>query len=97
LCPGGPSLLRLEKEIATGGLPGVSDFGTFAFADGIHLSPGATYLVTLVHYACIFGEKPEGRVTWAMSGLTKEQAQVLQRIAWETVVDEPDSGVTAPR
>ena len=93
LVPGGPALIRLEHTIAEGKLPGVSDFGAFTFDDAIHLSAPGRYLVTLVHYACIFGESPEGKVTWAGSGLPQEQAAILQRIAWETVLEEKDSGV----
>jgi hypothetical protein len=32
-------------------------------------------------------------VTYANSGCTKEQAAILQRIAWETVTAEPLAGV----
>ena len=81
--------MRLEKEIADNKVPGVTDFASFTFSDAIHLSAAGRYLVSLVHYACIYGESPEGKVTWANSGLNKEQAIVLQRIAWETVVAEP--------
>ncbi len=38
LCPAGSALVRLEKEIAAGKMPGVSDFGDFTFSDDIHLS-----------------------------------------------------------
>jgi hypothetical protein len=43
----------------------------------------------------MFGKSPEGKVTWATSGLTKEQALVLQKTAWEAVTNDPDSGVKA--
>ena len=65
------------------------------FADDIHLSSPGRYLVALVHYACIFGESPEGKVTFANSGLNREQAAVFQRIAWATVTAEPLTGVLA--
>ena len=78
LVPGGPALVRLEKEIADNKVPGVTDFASFTFSDAIHLSAAGRYLVSLVHYACIYGESPEGKVTWANSGLNKEQAIVLR-------------------
>ena len=93
LCPGGPALVRIEKEIAAGKVPGMTDFRGEIFSDAIHLSRPGRYLVSLVHYACIYGENPQGQVTIANSGLTKEQAAIFQRIAWETVLAEPDSGV----
>ena len=49
--------------------------------------------MALVHYACIFGADPQGKVTYANSGLTAQQAAIFQRIAWETVIAEPLSGV----
>ena len=92
LCPGGPALLALKREIETGEVPGITDFGEM-FADGLHMSHRGAYLISLVHYACLYGENPRGRVTFAGSGLTAQQADIFQRIAWETVTWEPQSGV----
>ena len=93
VCPGGPALVRLKKEIDAGRVPGIGTFFDTMFSDDIHLSSPGRYLVALVHYACIFGESPEGKVTFANSGLSAEQAAIFQRIAWETVLAEPLSGV----
>jgi len=93
LCPGGPALVRLKKEIEAGKVQGISNFHDTVFADDIHLARQGRYLVALVHYACIFGADPQGKVTYANSGLTTEQAAIFQRIAWETVIAEPLSGV----
>ena len=93
LVPADKALLALEAAIKAGKVPGVSDFGAFTFSDGLHLTPAGAYLVSLTHYACVFAESPEGKVTWATSRLTPEQAAVLQRLAWEVVTGDPDSGV----
>ena len=93
LCPGGPALVRLKREIEAGKVPGLTNFHDTVFADAIHLTHQGSYLVALVHYACIYGASPRGKVTFANSGLTPEQAAIFQRIAWETVVAEPLSGV----
>lgn len=93
LCPGGPALVRLKKEIEAGKVPGMNTFFDTIFSDDIHLAPPGRYLVALVHYACIFGADPQGKVTYANSGLTAQQAAIFQRIAWETVIAEPLSGV----
>ena len=93
LCPGGPALVRLKKEMEEGHVPGLTDFRGQIFADDIHLARPGRYLVALVHYACIYAATPEGHVTFANSGCTKDGAAVLQRIAWETVTAEPLSGV----
>jgi hypothetical protein len=93
LCPGGPALLRIKHEIEAGKVPGMTDFQAGIFSDDIHLSRPGRYLVSLVHFACMYGENPEGKATFANSGLTREQAAVFQRIAWDTVTNEPLTGV----
>ena len=93
LCPGGPALVRLKHEVDAGRVPGIRDFHGAIFADGIHLTRQGRYLVALVHYGCLFGESPEGKVTFANSGLNREQAAIFQRIAWETVTAKPLTGV----
>lgn len=96
LCPGGPALVRVKQMLDAGEIPGFEgrDFVEVLFDDDIHLSKAGRYLIGLVVYACVYGESPEGKVTSAGSGLTVEQAKIFQRIAWETVLAEPLSGVT---
>ncbi len=89
VCPGGPALVRLKREIDAGKVPGIRTFFDTMFADDIHLAAPGRYLVALVHYACIFGDDPACKVTFANSGLTRQQAAIFQRIAWETVIAEP--------
>ena len=54
-------------------------------------------LVTLAVCAAAFAadEKNPNKVAIANSGLTREQAGIFQRLAWETVTREPLTGVTA--
>ena len=93
LVPGGPALVRLKAAIERGDIPGMTAFNKEIFADNIHLTRQGRYLVALVHYACLYGESPEGKVAHANSGLNAEQARIFQRIAWETVLAEPRAGV----
>lgn len=97
LVPGGPALVRAKRMMEAGEIPGLvdRDFKNVFFDDDIHLSRAGRYLVGLVVYACMFEESPEGKVSSVGSGLTVEQAKIFQRIAWETVLAEPLSGVTA--
>ena len=74
-------------------MPGITDFRGEIFSDDIHLSRQGRYFVSLVHFACMFGSNPQGQVSFAASGLTREQAAIFQRLAWESVLAEPDSGV----
>lgn len=73
-----------------------NDFFAEIFADGIHLTPKGRYLISLVHYACIYKENPEGKVSALTTGLTPEQARIFQHIAWDAVKNYKWGGVTAP-
>jgi hypothetical protein len=86
IIPAGLALAELKTQIEAGKVPGMTDFVAEVFPrpDDIHMTSKGAYLVSLVHFACIYGENPEGKVTFANSGLTPEQAKIFQRIAWET-------------
>lgn len=87
IVPAGAALAQLKTEVDAGQVPGMTDFFAGNFADDLHLSPAGRYLVALVHYACIYQESPEGKVSPTNSGLTEEQAEIYQRIAWDVVKD----------
>ncbi len=55
-------------------------------ADGVHPTRTGSYLTVCVFYAVIFEENPQGLAYYG--GLTKEQAQFLQRVAAATVLNE---------
>ena len=95
IVPGGLALATLKTEIDAGRVPGMTDFFKETFADGIHMTPKGRYLISLVFYACIYKECPEGKVSALTTGLTPEQAAVFQRIAWETAKGYRLSGVAA--
>lgn len=87
IIPGGLALAELKTLVDDGRMPGMTDFAATVFAGpgDIHLSSRGAYLIALVHYACIYGESPEGKVTAANSGLTPEQAKRFQQLAWRIV------------
>jgi hypothetical protein len=95
IVPGGSALATLKTEMDAGRVPGMKDFVAEIFADGIHLTSKGRYLISLVHYACIYKESPEGKVSSLTTGLTKEQTAIFQRIAWETVKNDKWAGVAA--
>lgn len=56
-------------------------------SDGSHPTRSGTYLAACVFYAALFGESPEGlRYT---GGLGPGEAAIMQRIAAETVLNDP--------
>lgn len=85
--PAGLALLNLKRELRA------PTFLDDHFADDIHLSDRGRYLVSLVVYAVVFGEKPADRTAFARAGLTADQAAVYQRVAWETVVRYKWAGI----
>jgi len=93
IVPGGLALAKLKTEVDSGRVPGMADFFKEMFADGIHLTPKGRYLISLVFYACIYMESPEGKVSALTTGLTPGQAAIFQRIAWETAKGYKLSGV----
>jgi hypothetical protein len=93
--PAGLALLELKRQIDGGSFPGASDFFAYAYADDLHLTPPAQYLVALVFYSCFYKQTAEGRSTTpAELMLTGPQATALQRIAWNVASGYPLSGIT---
>jgi hypothetical protein len=97
IVPGGLGLVRLRQAIEAGRLPGYSDFfGQIFLANGtdIHLTRPGAYFITLIFYASMFQSNPVNSPPDPDVGLTDQQALVLQNIAWETVTNYAESGVT---
>ena len=63
------------------------------FLDAVHPNVKGGYLVDLTWYAAFYGESPEGKVLPVGTGLTAEQAAVMQRLAWDVVKNYPDCGL----
>jgi hypothetical protein len=59
--------------------------------DDIHASQLGVYFVALVHFATLYRQSPVGLPAPALVG--DEVARTLQCIAWQTVVNDPRSGV----
>lgn len=91
--PAGLALIELKHRVESGKMPGVTQFFPSVFADYLHLSDTGRYLVSLVFYSCFYRQTPEGRVTYRPDGVTAEQAQVLQQIAWQVTSSYPLSGL----
>ena len=94
IVPGGQALITLKDRIEAGKVPGMTDFFAEIFADDVHLTAKGRYFISLVHYACIYAESPEGKVSSLTTGLSPEQATIFQKIAWQTAHDYKWSGIT---
>ncbi len=76
-------------------LPGAAkdSFYPLLFSDDVHPNGNGGYLVDLTWYAAFYGQSPEGKILPAGTKLTNEQAQVMQRLAWDIVQNYPDCGL----
>jgi len=95
IIPGGLALAELRTLIEAGNVPGMSDCvaAVFHSPTDFHMTSKGAYLISLVHYACLYRENPEGKVTAANAGLTPEQARLFQQIAWQTARSYERSGL----
>lgn len=105
--PAGQAMARFKRALlATGGLPGLNDHhGLFALAedgtrDTIHPNDLGSYLVALVHFATLYHTDPRGlphsllRADGTQADApSPEVAALMQEIAWQVVMDKPQTGV----
>lgn len=92
MIPGGQGLAKLHDAIAAGEFPGFTSHRQL-FSDDIHLTSIGNYFIACMMYAVLFNKSPEGLKNQLQNSFgqpfnpapTPQQAQVLQKIAWETV------------
>lgn len=61
--------------------------------DDVHASELGVYVAALVHFAVLYRQSPEGLPPLA-PGLSPSTAARLQRLVWETVRDDPRTGIS---
>jgi len=85
----------IKNLIDRGRLPGATKDALYPllFSDSVHPNVKGGYLVDLTWYAAFYHESPEGKVLPAGTGLTAEQAKVMQKLAWDVVRNYPDCGL----
>jgi hypothetical protein len=93
----------IKNMIDRGRLPGVApgSFYPLLFNDQVHptVNPlihehgNGGYLVDLTWFAAFYRESPEGRVLPIGTTFTREQAAILQRLAWDVIRNYPDCGL----
>ncbi|WP_052261572.1 Ig-like domain-containing protein, partial [Ruegeria sp. ANG-S4] len=98
LIPAGQAMGNLYDAIQAGQVPGISSINQF-FDDDIHPSDLGNYFLTMVQYATIYGQDPDDlpvqfRDEWGQNfdAPSPALADVLQDIAWETVLEYDHSG-----
>ena len=84
----------IHHMIANGEVPGVArdEFYPELFNDPVHTNAEGSFLVDCTWYAAFHGESPEGKFLPILTKLTHDQAQIMQRLAWDVVKNYPDCG-----
>jgi hypothetical protein len=93
IIPVAQAVLALQKAIKEGKVPGIKNYEREIMSDGIHFGSAGCYFISLVYYACFYGKSPVGLVV-ADTGLTIEQQEKMQEIAWETMKNCKWAGIT---
>ncbi|MDR3635644.1 MAG: chitobiase/beta-hexosaminidase C-terminal domain-containing protein [Isosphaeraceae bacterium] len=75
----------------SGAAPG--SFYPLLYNDSVHPNENGGYLVDLTWYSAFYRESPVGKVLPVGTGLTAEQAALMQRLAWDVVENYPDCGL----
>ena len=95
IVPVGDAVVKLRAMIVAGKFPGI-DKQSELFTDPIGHGKGQIQaLATYCNYVAIYHRNPEG-LKLNVPGVDAAQHAILQKLAWETVVAYPYSGVTGP-
>lgn len=99
LVPAGAAMAALHDAIVAGRVPGVTSIRQM-FSDDIHLNDSGSYYLSLVQYATLLRQSPEGLANltfdeWggAFASVTPALAAALQTLAWDSVRADPHSGL----
>jgi len=89
------AVAHLKNQLEEGKIPGLStqDFDPIMFYDNVHPGDPGRYLLAMVWFAAFYGESPVGKIPPVATSLTAEQADALQRLAWDVVKNYPDCGL----
>lgn len=95
IIPGNRIMVRLYDDIQQGRVPGITHIRQL-FTDGVHANDTCAYLVTLIHYACIFNANPIGLRNQLQPGITipPALASYFQQMVWQVVTSYARSGLS---
>jgi len=95
LVPVGEAVLRLREQVIAGKVPGISKQSEL-FRDPIgHGNAPLHQLAAYCQFACLYRRSPVALTCFEDSSpASKELNRLLQTLAWQSVLDEPLSGVS---
>lgn len=95
IIPGNRMMAKIYDDIQDGSVPTITHINQIFLPDGVHLNNVGAYMVTMIHYACIFGKSPVGLSNHLHENVIINQALAtyIQNMVWNLVINYPESGI----
>lgn len=95
IIPGNRMMARFHDDVQQGLVPGITHVSQIFLSDRVHLNDLGNYMVTMIHYACLFNQSPAGLPHNLMSGVSIPAAfaSYVQNMVWDVVTHYPRSGI----
>ncbi|MCX8080227.1 MAG: T9SS type A sorting domain-containing protein [Bacteroidia bacterium] len=86
IIPGNRMMAKFYDDVQANLVPGVTNVSQI-FTDGVHLNNRGSYLVTMIHYACVFNANPTGLSNQLITNatVTPQFASYAQNMVWNLV------------
>jgi PKD repeat protein len=95
LVPVGQVFYAMNQKMAAGQVPGYSSIWQ-VYSDGIHMNGVGSYIASCTYFATLYSQSPVGLSVPSQYGtIDPSLARIIQETAWNVVINEPLSGVTA--
>jgi len=92
--PGNRMMARFYDDVEANLVPTITHVNQI-FTDGVHTNNIGAYMITMIHYACIFGQSPVGLSNNLHPDVTIDAALAgyIQNMVWDVVTNYPRSGI----
>lgn len=94
IIPGNRMMARFYDDVQAGLVPTITHVNQI-FTDGVHTNNIGAYMISMIHYACIFGQSPVGISNNLHTDVTIDPnlASYIQQMVWDVVTHYPGSGI----
>lgn len=94
IIPGNRMMARFYDDVEANLVPTITHVNQL-FTDGVHPNNIGAYMITMIHYACIFGQSPVGLSNNIHPDVTidADLATYIQNMVWDVVTNYPRSGI----
>ena len=95
IVPVGDAIVKLREMVVDGKFPGVtkqSELFMSGYKGALHAEKHVNLLTAYCNYAAIYQKSPVG-LKLEMKDITDQQHAILQKLAWETVLNYPHAGL----